>query len=71
MIKRQPPAIRLPFILYEVEATDKTTYFQELPPWIPAFEADTTSGASEKAELHMVRAVETGIINVIYTSTRV
>ncbi|KAH9835931.1 DNA-binding protein [Rhodofomes roseus] len=34
------------------------------PPWIPAVEGHTTAGASEKAELHMVRVVETGIINL-------
>ena len=27
----------------------------------------TTSGVSDKAELHMVRAVDTGVINVGYT----
>lgn len=34
------------------------------PPWIPADVPDTTPGASDKAELHMIRAVNTGIINV-------
>jgi hypothetical protein len=29
---------------------------------------DTTTGASEKAELHMVRAVDTGIINASFFS---
>ncbi|KAJ7925980.1 DNA-binding protein [Mycena leptocephala] len=33
------------------------------PPWIPAYTQHTTSGASEDAELHMIRAVNTGIIN--------
>jgi len=37
---------------------------QDPPPWIPAPTEDTTAGASEKAELHMIRAVDTGIINL-------
>lgn len=38
---------------------------QDPPPWIPAVTQHTTSGASEEAELHMIRAVDTGIINVL------
>ncbi|KAI9512544.1 DNA-binding protein [Russula earlei] len=34
------------------------------PPWLPAVTQHTTSGASEKAELHMVRAVDTGVVNL-------
>jgi mitotic spindle assembly checkpoint protein MAD2B len=34
------------------------------PPWIPAVTQHTTSGTGEKAELHMIRAVNTGIINL-------
>ncbi|KAF9015619.1 hypothetical protein BDQ17DRAFT_1341376, partial [Cyathus striatus] len=34
------------------------------PPWIPAVSQHTTTGASENAELHMIRAVNTGIINL-------
>jgi hypothetical protein len=37
------------------------------PPWIPALTAHTTGGASDNAELYMVRAVDTGIINVRHT----
>ncbi|KAJ3754011.1 spindle checkpoint protein [Lentinula raphanica] len=37
---------------------------KEPPPWIPADLKHTTSGASEDAELHVVRAVSTGIINL-------
>jgi len=37
---------------------------KEPPPWIPADNQHTTSGASDDAELHMVRAVSTGIINL-------
>ena len=37
---------------------------KNLPPWIPAARPHTTRGASDNAELHMVRSVDTGIINV-------
>ncbi|KAG6821417.1 hypothetical protein H0H93_014214 [Arthromyces matolae] len=36
----------------------------EPPPWIPANVQDTTPGADEKAELQMIRAVNTGVINL-------
>ncbi|KAF8078869.1 DNA-binding protein [Lyophyllum atratum] len=36
----------------------------EPAPWIPANAQDTTPGASEDAELQMIRAVNTGIINL-------
>jgi len=34
------------------------------PPWIPADSQHTTAGASTNAQLHMLRAVDTGIINL-------
>jgi len=34
------------------------------PPWLPAITQHTTPGASEQAELHMVRAVDTGVVNL-------
>ncbi|RDX51034.1 DNA-binding protein [Lentinus brumalis] len=34
------------------------------PPWIPAISQQTTFGVADTAELHMVRAVDTGIINL-------
>jgi len=34
------------------------------PPWLPAVTQHTTSGSSERAELHMVRAVDTGVVNL-------
>ncbi|KAJ6503335.1 DNA-binding protein [Mycena vitilis] len=34
------------------------------PSWIPAYTQHTTTGASEDAELHMIRAVNTGIVNL-------
>ncbi|KAK7465356.1 hypothetical protein VKT23_005335 [Stygiomarasmius scandens] len=37
---------------------------KEPPPWMPANGQHTTSGAGEDAELHMIRAVNTGIINL-------
>ncbi|KAI0654258.1 DNA-binding protein [Cubamyces menziesii] len=37
---------------------------KEPPPWIPASTPNTTAGAGDSAELHMVRAVDTGIINL-------
>ncbi|KAI0830474.1 DNA-binding protein [Trametes gibbosa] len=37
---------------------------KEPPPWVPASTPDTTSGTSDGAELHMLRAVDTGIINL-------
>ncbi|KAL0576803.1 hypothetical protein V5O48_005173 [Marasmius crinis-equi] len=40
---------------------------KEPAPWIPADTQHTTAGASEDAELHMIRAVNTGIINLSLT----
>ena len=40
------------------------THGKEPPPWVPATVQHTTTGASEDAQLHMLRAVDTGIINV-------
>jgi len=37
---------------------------KEPPPWIPADATDTTPGTSDQAELHMIRAVNTGVINL-------
>jgi len=34
------------------------------PPWVPAVVSHTTSATSDSAETHMVRAVNTGIIDV-------
>ncbi|KAG5654684.1 hypothetical protein H0H81_007440 [Sphagnurus paluster] len=38
--------------------------FKEPAPWIPANAQDTTAGTHEEAELQMLRAVNTGIINL-------
>ncbi|KAF7311061.1 HORMA domain-containing protein [Mycena chlorophos] len=40
------------------------TKSQNPPPWIPAFTQHTTDGTSDESELHMIRAVNTGIVNV-------
>ncbi|KAF9460097.1 DNA-binding protein [Collybia nuda] len=37
---------------------------QDPPPWIPANVQDTTTGTQDDAELLMVRAVNTGVVNV-------
>ncbi|KAF9225435.1 DNA-binding protein [Gyrodon lividus] len=34
------------------------------PPWVPADRQHTTAGASDDAQLHLLRAVDTGIINL-------
>ncbi|TFK36949.1 DNA-binding protein [Crucibulum laeve] len=34
------------------------------PPWIPADTQHTTPGTSEEAELHMIRSVNTGIVDL-------
>ncbi|KAI0782374.1 DNA-binding protein [Irpex lacteus] len=40
------------------------THGKEPPPWVPAFPRHTTHGASDQAELHMIRALDTGVINI-------
>ncbi|KAI8981385.1 DNA-binding protein [Trametes punicea] len=40
------------------------THGKDPPPWIPASRPDTTAEAADSAELHMIRAVDTGIINL-------
>jgi len=37
---------------------------KDVPPWMPALHQHTTAGQSDKARLHVVRAVDTGVINV-------
>ncbi|KAI0308172.1 DNA-binding protein [Multifurca ochricompacta] len=50
--------------LREGRAPSATPNKDDPPPWIPATNQHTTSGASERAELHMIRAVDTGVINL-------
>ncbi|KAG6885258.1 hypothetical protein C0993_003948 [Termitomyces sp. T159_Od127] len=45
-------------------ATPSSKHPTEPPPWIPANAQDTTPGTDDKAELQMIRAVNTGVINV-------
>jgi len=40
------------------------SHTKDPPPWVPAEPQHTTSGTSEDAELHMLRAVNTGIVNL-------
>ncbi|KZT30846.1 DNA-binding protein [Neolentinus lepideus HHB14362 ss-1] len=41
-----------------------TSQGQDAPPWMPAVSQHTTAGASDKAELHFLRSLDTGIINL-------
>ncbi|KAJ3524906.1 hypothetical protein NMY22_g10801 [Coprinellus aureogranulatus] len=47
-----------------LELRDDAAPQDDPPPWIPADTQQTTAGASEKAELHMIRAVNTGVVNL-------
>lgn len=53
-------------ILLELKETAAPSVSQtkDPPPWIPADTQHTTAGASDRAELTMIRAVNTGVINV-------
>ncbi|KAF7303249.1 HORMA domain-containing protein [Mycena kentingensis (nom. inval.)] len=44
--------------------TVPTTTSKNQPPWIPAFTQHTTAGTSDESQLHLIRAVNTGIINM-------
>jgi len=46
------------------DKSPSVSHGKDPPPWIPAGKQHTTSGASNDAELYMVRAVDTGIINI-------
>ncbi|KAG2022969.1 hypothetical protein CC2G_000678 [Coprinopsis cinerea AmutBmut pab1-1] len=46
------------------QAAPSASQTKDPPPWIPAEAQHTTRGTSDKAELHMIRAVNTGIINL-------
>ncbi|KAF7793389.1 hypothetical protein EIP86_004501 [Pleurotus ostreatoroseus] len=39
---------------------------KEPPPWVPCTAPHTTTGAKKQAELHLLRAVETGVINLSF-----
>ncbi|KAF9786166.1 spindle checkpoint protein, partial [Thelephora terrestris] len=40
------------------------TRLKDPPPWVPAVKSHTTSATSDDAETHLVRAVNTGIIDI-------
>jgi len=46
------------------DRSPSVSHSKDPPPWIPADNQHTTSGASTAAQLHMLRAVDTGIINL-------
>ncbi|KAG1754852.1 DNA-binding protein [Suillus paluster] len=48
----------------QILITDCGALEKEPPPWVPADRQHTTSGASEEAQLHLLRAVDTGIISI-------
>ena len=48
----------------ELESLLSLTLLKDPPPWVPAVTSHTTSAASENAETHLVRTVNTGIIDV-------
>lgn len=55
-------------ILIELkEGKEPTAKGEDPAPWIPADNQHTTQGASEEAELHIIRSVHTGILNVSLT----
>ena len=47
----------------ELKSLPSLTLSKDPPPWIPAVKSHTTSAASDNAETHLVRAVNTGIID--------
>ncbi|KAF5352635.1 hypothetical protein D9756_005990 [Leucocoprinus leucothites] len=46
------------------DAVPTVSHTKDPPPWIPAEPQHTTPGTSDDAEMHMIRAVNTGIINL-------
>ncbi|KXN88762.1 Mitotic spindle assembly checkpoint protein MAD2B [Leucoagaricus sp. SymC.cos] len=46
------------------EAVPTVSHTKDPPPWVPAEHQNTTAGISDDAEMHMIRAVNTGIINL-------
>jgi len=46
------------------DKSPSVSHSKDPPPWIPADNHHTTTGASTNAQLHMLRAVDTGIINL-------
>ncbi|PPQ63792.1 hypothetical protein CVT24_004334 [Panaeolus cyanescens] len=50
--------------LKDGEVPQKSISDKDPPPWIPAVSQHTTPGVKKEAELHMIRAVNTGVINI-------
>ncbi|KAF9535644.1 DNA-binding protein [Crepidotus variabilis] len=50
--------------LKDDEAPSHSDTNEDPPPWIPAVTQHTSAGAEKKAQFHMVRAVNTGVINL-------
>ena len=48
----------------ELKVLSSFTLSKDPPPWVPAVASHTTSATSDSAETHLVRAVNTGIIDV-------
>jgi len=46
------------------DQSPSASHSKDPPPWIPADNQHTTAGSSTNAQLHMLRAVDTGIINL-------
>lgn len=60
-------SLRARLVISPVQQTSMLTLAQDdPPPWIPADTQHTTAGVSEQAELFMIRAVNTGVINVCF-----
>ncbi|TRM65882.1 DNA-binding protein [Schizophyllum amplum] len=53
--------------LKDDQAPTASTVKGDPPPWLPADGQHTTAGASEEAQVHVVRAVNTGVINLSLT----
>ena len=50
--------------LWGLSPLSSPTLSKDPPPWVPAVTSHTTSATSDSAETHLVRAVNTGIIDV-------
>ena len=54
------------FELKNIPSSSLLRLLKDPPPWIPAVTSHTTSATSDCAETHLVRAVNTGIIDVSF-----
>lgn len=51
-------------LYYHTSLPSFSSCTQEPAPWVPAVPNHTTKGASDEAETHFIRAVNTGIFSV-------